>query len=198
MTLAVIVGLWGFLSPSLACGGNAVPCHFAQLQATAQTPDSQEPQKASEPQSQPTPPPPTSQEPQSDAAAQKPEASAQAPAPSKPKRRKHKKPAQPKDPPAKVVVRNGSTSDPTTKLSPGMSKGQASNQRHTVDTLLAGTESNLNQISGRTLSAPQQETVKQIHTYLDQARQAVDAGDLERGRGLAFKAHLLSDDLVKH
>ncbi len=79
-----------------------------------------------------------------------------------------------------------------------MSKGQTSNQIESVNQLLAGTDSNLKQISGRTLNPTQQDTVKQIHLYMDQARKAVDSGDVERGHNLAFKAHLLSDDLVKH
>lgn len=79
-----------------------------------------------------------------------------------------------------------------------MSPKQSSNQLKNTDELLAGTESNLKQISGRTLTATQQETLKQIHLYMDQARHAINEGDLDRGRNLAFKAHLLSDDLLKH
>lgn len=79
-----------------------------------------------------------------------------------------------------------------------MSPKQSSNQLKNTDDLLADTESKLKQISGRTLNAAQQETVKQIHLYMDQARKARDEGDLDRGHNLAFKAHLLSDDLVKH
>ncbi len=79
-----------------------------------------------------------------------------------------------------------------------MSPKQSSNQLKNADDLLAGTESNLKQISGRSLNATQQETVKQIQQYMDQARKAIHEGDLDRGRNLAFKAHLLSDDLVKH
>ncbi len=79
-----------------------------------------------------------------------------------------------------------------------MSQKQSSNQLRNTDNLLAGTESNLKQISGRTLNSVQQETVKQIHSYMDQARKAINDGDLDQGRNLAFKAHLLSDDLVKH
>ncbi len=96
------------------------------------------------------------------------------------------------------MVRDGSTAEPTVKLSPPMSPKQSSNQLKNADGLLAGTESNLKQISGRTLNPAQQETVKQIQSYMDQARKAINEGDLDRGRNLAFKAHLLSDDLVKH
>jgi hypothetical protein len=123
------------------------------------------------------------------------------PASTKPKKKKtHKKKPTPTsdDGPPKVVVRNGSTTDPTVKLTPAETDKQTSNQMHNVDQLLAGTDANLKLISARTLDATQQETVKQIRTYMDQARKAVDSGDVEQGKNLAFKAHLLSDDLVKH
>jgi hypothetical protein len=190
MTLAVIVGLWGLLFPGFATGESTVSRPSIEWQAAAQT---QENPGSSQSEPQATPP---QQE------AQKPEASTPTPtpAPSKPKRHTHKKKtaAPPSDPPEKVVVRDGSTAEPTVKLSPPMSQKQSSTQLRNTDNLLAGTESNLKQISGRTLNSAQQETVKQIHSYMDQARKAVSDGDLDRGRNLAFKAHLLSDDLVKH
>jgi hypothetical protein len=40
--------------------------------------------------------------------------------------------------------------------------------------------------------------VKQIQTYVEQARTAEAAGDLDRAHNLAVKAQLLSDDLVRH
>jgi hypothetical protein len=97
-----------------------------------------------------------------------------------------------------VVVRNGSTNEPTVKLTPAETEKQTSNQIQNVNQLLAGADANLKLISSRTLDSTQQETVKQIRSYMDQARKAIDSGDVEQGRNLAFKAHLLSDDLVKH
>ena len=186
MTLAVIVGLWGLLFPGFATGENTVLRHPVGLQAADQTQENPGP-----PQSGPQATPP-----QQDA--QKTEAAPTA-TPAKPKRHVYKKkPAQPSDPPAKVVVRDGSTEEPAVKLSPSMSPNQSSNQLKNADALLADTESNLKQISGRTLNPAQQETVKQIHSYMDQARKAIGDGDPDRGRNLAFKAHLLSMDLVKH
>jgi hypothetical protein len=131
---------------------------------------------------------------------QPPEKNSQPPAATKPKKHTHKKkPAtQASDPPDKVVIRDGSTTEPNVKLSQPMSQKQTSNQMQKTDDLLAGTESNLQRISGRRLNATQQDTVKQIHQYMDQARKAIGEGDLDRGRNLAFKAHLLSDDLLKH
>jgi hypothetical protein len=115
------------------------------------------------------------------------------------KRKQPKKAAaQPGSPPAKRVVRNGSTGDPEVQLSPGITRDQASHQRQRTAELLAATETNLKTISGRQLGVSQQEAVTQIHRYITQAKEADDAGDLQRARNLAFKARLLSDDLVKH
>ncbi len=189
MTLAVIVGLWGLLFPGLGTGESSASRHAIEWQAATQTQESPSPNQ-SEPQTTPAQP---------DTSGQKPEAAPQPKATPKSKHHTHKKKsAPPSDPPEKVVVRDGSTSEPDVKLSRPMSPKQSSNQLKNTDDLLAGTESNLKQISGRTLNATQQETVKQIHLYMDQARKAIDEGDLDRGRNLAFKAHLLSDDLVKH
>jgi hypothetical protein len=39
--------------------------------------------------------------------------------------------------------------------------------------------------------------VNQIRQFMEQSKAAVEAGDLERARTLAWKAQLLSDELVK-
>jgi len=100
--------------------------------------------------------------------------------------------------PGKVVVRNGGASDDVVHLSPGGSQEQNAHNRENTDQLLATTDANLKQLSGRPLSSAQQSTVDQIHSYMRQAKSAADAGDLARAHTLAFKAHLLSDDLAKH
>lgn len=100
--------------------------------------------------------------------------------------------------PGKVVVRNGGASDDVVHLSPGGSQEQNGHNRENTDQLLATTDANLKQLSGRPLSSAQQSTVDQIHSYMRQAKSAADAGDLARAHTLAFKAHLLSDDLAKH
>jgi hypothetical protein len=98
----------------------------------------------------------------------------------------------------KVVVRNGGTAEPAVQLSPRLSEEQASHQRENTDGLLATTDSNLKQMSSQSLSPSQQDTVAQIRSYMQQAKAASSAGDLERAYNLAFKAHLLSDELVGH
>jgi hypothetical protein len=97
----------------------------------------------------------------------------------------------------KVVVRNGGVKDDSTQLAPGMSKEQEFHQRETTSQLLATTDANLKKIAGRQLASAQQDVVDQIHSYVRQAKTASDSGDLARAHTLAFKAHLLSDELVR-
>ena len=98
--------------------------------------------------------------------------------------------------PTKTVVRNGGTSDTKVAISPGMSDQQASQKLQKTNRLLSSTDDNLKQIEPRQLSASQQDTVKQIKSYVDQAKVAANKGDLERAYNLASKANMLSADLV--
>lgn len=180
---------------------------FCAAQSETQSPpsnQSQEPSAPVVPQSeQPSPTPPQTPPPAA------PEASAgqkQSPPTHKPgvkrKRKKitAKKPsaAQPSaTQPGKVVVRNGGVKDDSTQLAPGMSKEQEFHQRETTSQLLATTDANLKKIAGRQLAPAQQDVVDQIHSYVRQAKTASDSGDLARAHTLAFKAHLLSDELVR-
>ena len=79
-----------------------------------------------------------------------------------------------------------------------MSAEQASSQRQSTTQLLAATDANLKQISSRQLNSTQQDSVSQIRKYMEQAKAAEKAGDVQRAHNLASKALLLSDDLVKH
>jgi outer membrane biosynthesis protein TonB len=114
------------------------------------------------------------------------------------RRAKHTATAMPGAAPEKKVVRNGGTTDPVVQLAPGMSAEQASSQRQSTTQLLATTDANLKQISTRQLGQTQQDSVSQIRKYMEQAKAAEAAGDVERAHNLASKALLLSDDLVKH
>jgi hypothetical protein len=100
--------------------------------------------------------------------------------------------------PQKTVVRNGGTSDPTVNLSPGVSSQQASRQIESTNQLLATSDANLKKVSGRPLNASQQDTVKQIKSYIDQAKNAAKTGDAQRAYNLAVKANLLSAELAGH
>jgi hypothetical protein len=218
MTLAVILAV--FTVAAVPQPAHTHPCATA-IQQDAPQPDTQQPSSQPAPQPGPEQQPPA---PQSDAKPDQTAAPQPAPSPnstqppqtpqpastagkpkSKPtpakKSRKHSKkgaPAgQPGDSRAKVVVRNGSTPDPEVQLSPGMSQEQASHQRQNTTQLLTNTEANLKTISVRQLNANQQDVVKQIRTYMDQAKEAITSGDLPRAHNLAFKAHLLSNELLK-
>jgi len=96
------------------------------------------------------------------------------------------------------VVRNGGTQEPIVQIAPGMSDDQASQHRQGTAELLATTDANLKQLDGQQLDTSKQDVVKQIQTYVEQARTAEASGDLDRAHNLAVKAQLLSDDLVRH
>ncbi|MFI5071779.1 MAG: hypothetical protein ACHP8A_12905 [Terriglobales bacterium] len=99
--------------------------------------------------------------------------------------------------PGKVVVRNGSTSDPSVEFSTTASPEQATHERQNTAGLLAATEANLQKVSGHPLNSTQQDMVKQIRGYMQQAKSAGDAGDLQSAQNLALKAQLLSSELVR-
>jgi len=104
--------------------------------------------------------------------------------------------ALPPCPPPKKVVRNGGSDEPSIQLVGGETAEQSAHQSAT-DKLTVATEENLKKVAGRHLSPSQQEMVSQIKLFMDQSKTAIAAGDVERGRNLAMKAHLLSDELVK-
>src|SRR5271167_1509726 len=68
--------------------------------------------------------------------------------------------------PPKTVVPNGGTAEPSVDLSPGLSRQQASHQMESTNQLLASSDANLKKIAGRQLSASQQDTVKQVKSYI--------------------------------
>lgn len=116
---------------------------------------------------------------------------------SKKRARRKKKAAKQDSTPDKVVVRNGSTAEPSVQLAPTVPEQQASNQQQNTTHLLDNTEANLKKISVRRLSVSQKETVTQIRSYMEQAKTAANAGDVQRANNLAVKAQLLSEELLK-
>ncbi len=100
--------------------------------------------------------------------------------------------------PRKVVVREGGANEPAAQIVPGMTPAEATRQRQNTEQWLSSTDLQLKQLAGRTLGVQQQETVGQIHNYMDGARLALKDGEVRRASTLAEKAHLLADDLVKH
>ncbi|HLX83909.1 MAG TPA: hypothetical protein VKR59_08420 [Terriglobales bacterium] len=113
------------------------------------------------------------------------------------KRRKRATPP-PDGAPLKIVVREGGASEPAAQIAPGLTPAEQARQRRSAEQLLSSTDDQLRQLTLRTLNARQQETVVQIHNYMAGARSALKDGDLRRASTLAEKAHLLSDDLLRH
>jgi hypothetical protein len=116
------------------------------------------------------------------------------------KRKKHHLPvstSSSSEGPRKTVVRNGSTAEPTVAISPGMSNLEASEELNSTNQLLASADANLKQIANRQLDDAQQDTVRQIRSYMEQAKTAAANGEVQRAYTLANKANLLSADLAR-
>jgi outer membrane biosynthesis protein TonB len=85
---------------------------------------------------------------------------------------------------------------PAPQISPQLSPGdQASLQHKTQDDILVA-QKNLQQSSGRVLSAAQKDLVDKIQSFLSQSGEASKAGDWSRAQNLSQKARLLSVELV--
>jgi hypothetical protein len=99
-------------------------------------------------------------------------------------------------PPAKVVVRKGGISEQSIQLAGGTGGKDTSQKRDAAKSMLAATEENLKKMDGQQLTTAQQDSASQIRQFVKQSKSAIAAGDLERAQTLAWKAKLLSDDLV--
>jgi hypothetical protein len=99
-------------------------------------------------------------------------------------------------PPPKIIVRQGGISEQSIQLAGGAAGDGASQKREAASRMLATAEDNLKKIAGRLLSSAEQDSVAQIRQFVDQSKSALAAGNLERAQTLAWKAKLLSDDLV--
>jgi len=100
-------------------------------------------------------------------------------------------------PTPKVIVRQGGTKEPLIQLDGGATGDQAAHQQNTANQMLSAAEMNLKKLAGRQLTANQQDTVKQVRQFVDQSKSAAASGDSERARTLAWKAQLLSEEVVK-
>jgi hypothetical protein len=100
-------------------------------------------------------------------------------------------------PPSKVIVRQGSTSDSSIELVGGAAGSQASDERNNSIEMLETADANLKKIDGTQLDSNQQDMIKQVRQFMDQSKAATSAGDLDQARTLAWKAQLLSEELLK-
>ncbi len=153
-----------------------------------------------------TQPAPTVTEPTREQPAPQPEAEAPAPAPApapKPKPKRHvakKTPAPAEKPaekqPARTVVNDGGAEPTTPQLSASMPDDAVVHQKFNTAQLLEATDYNLKSIN-RQLTSDEQAMVQHIRSYMQQSRDATKEGDNDLAYRLAFKAHQLSDALVK-
>jgi hypothetical protein len=100
--------------------------------------------------------------------------------------------------PTKTVIKNGGTTEPAVDLSPTVSEQQAKRESSETNKQLEAADANLKKIAGRELSPSQQDTVKQIKNYMEQAKAAAADEDVQRAYNLAVKANLLSAELAGH
>jgi hypothetical protein len=100
-------------------------------------------------------------------------------------------------PPTKIVVSHGGATEPSIQLAGGAGGSGASQERDATAQMLEVTQSNLKKLSAQQLSTSQQESVTQIRQFVEQSKAALASGDTERARTLAWKAQVLSEDLVK-
>jgi hypothetical protein len=164
-----------------------------------QTHSQQDAPPAAPQQDQPSQPPPANAPAATPPAGTEPSpAKPKAAAPAKKTTTKRKHTAKtPREEPQKRVIHRGSTVEPTTQLSPGITDEQATRQRESTNKLLASTDASLQKLSGRQLTKDEQDTVAQIRRFMQQVKTADAAGDLQRAHKLAVKARLLSDALAK-
>ena len=93
-------------------------------------------------------------------------------------------------------MRHGGALEPTIHFAGGPAGTQAMQQRNSANQMLTAAAQNLKKITGRELTANQQDMVNQIRQFIEQSKAATAAGDLDRARTLAWKAQLLSDELA--
>ena len=104
--------------------------------------------------------------------------------------------AQKNCPPPKVIVKQGGITEQSIQLAGGSVGGDATQKKDAANKMLAATEDNLKKIASRQLSTAEQDSVSQIRQFVDQSKSALAAANLERAQTLAWKAKLLSDDLL--
>ena len=101
-----------------------------------------------------------------------------------------------KCPPPKVVVRQGGVSEQSIQLAGSSPRAESTQKRESTHQMLATTEENLKKAAGIQLSTDQQNSVSQIRQFVAQSESALAAADFERAQTLAWKAKVLSEDLV--
>ena len=63
---------------------------------------------------------------------------------------------------------------------------------------IAGAPPAISEIDPATLASGQQDSLRTVQSFLDKAREALQAQDIQRAYTLADKAFLLADELTRH
>ena len=82
-------------------------------------------------------------------------------------------------------------------ISAGIPHSVEQGHRQSTSELIQLTEDNLRSLN-RQLTPQEQNQVDQIRNFIAQSRSATSDNDLVRAHNLAMKAHLLSDELIRH
>jgi hypothetical protein len=82
-------------------------------------------------------------------------------------------------------------------LSPVLGAVDEQRLRAEAQQRIVGAEQRLRQIDQAKLASPQQDSLQTVQSFLDKAREALLAQDVQRAFTLADKAYLLADDLAK-
>jgi len=87
---------------------------------------------------------------------------------------------------------------PPPVLSPVLSAVDEQKLRAQTQQRIDGAEQRLRRIDPAKLASDQQDSLRTIQSFLDKAREAVQAQDIQRAYTLADKAFLLADELTRH
>ena len=112
----------------------------------------------------------------------------------------HPKPAKPPRPvtdSASEPPADQPAHPPAPQISPQLSPEEQTNYQRKTKEDLDVAERNLQQATGKTHSAAQEDLKEKIRRFIEQSRDATKAGDLARAQNLAQKARLLSVELVE-
>lgn len=82
-------------------------------------------------------------------------------------------------------------------LSPVLSAVDEQKLRAETQQRIDGVEQRLRQIDPAKLASGQQDSLRTVRSFLDKAREAVQAQDIQRAYTLADKAFLLADELIR-
>jgi hypothetical protein len=99
-------------------------------------------------------------------------------------------------PPRKNIVQEGGVTEQSIQLAGGSTGAETKQKGQSTNQMLMATEENLKKVDGTQLSEAQRNSVSQIREFKEQAEKALKAADFERAQTLAWKAKVLSDDLV--